>query len=116
MRYSASSPRKEVGDGGSRTYKSWEENEKQFRGDKSYLGDKSMMGLPGRAHISKILTSSSRSSSVQTARIHQGAFRMNRRNQIATVTAAIRTGEDRMAVGMPDYRLDHAVTRRQKIS
>ena len=100
------------------TYKSRDENEKLFRGDKSYLGDKSMRVCTDERTSSKILIEFV--ALLIRCRLYtyiKDAFRNeSSKPNYATVPAAIRELEKmEMSRGYDGvYRLDHAVTRRQK--
>lgn len=100
------------------TYKSRDENEKLFRGDKSYLGDKSMRVYTDERTSSKILIEFV--ALIIRCRLYtyiKDAFRNEpSKPNYATVPAAIRELEKiEMSRGYDGiYRLDHAVTRRQK--
>jgi len=99
-------------------YKSRDESEKLFRGDKSYLGDKSMRVHTNERTSSKILIEFV--ALIIRCRLYtylKDAFRNEpSRPNYATVPAAIRELEkiemSRSYDGI--YRLDHAVTKRQK--
>ena len=99
-------------------YKSRDENEKLFRGDKSYLGDKSMRVHTDERTSSKILIEFV--ALIIRCRLYthlRDAFKNNpSKPNYATVPAAIRELEKiEMSRGYDGvYRLDHAVTKRQK--
>lgn len=100
------------------TYKSRDENEKLFRGDKSYLGDKSMRVYTNERTSSKILIEFV--ALIIRCRLYtyiKDAFKHeSSKPNYATVPAAIRELEKiEMSRGYDGiYRLDHAVTRHQK--
>jgi transposase len=99
-------------------YKSRDENEKLFRGDKSYLGNKSMRVYSDRSTTSKILIEFV--ALIIRCRFYtyiKDTFKdMVVKPNYATVPAAIRELEkiemSRDYDGI--YRLDHAVTKKQK--
>lgn len=100
------------------TYKSRDENEKLFRGDKSYLGDRSMRVHTDERTSSKILIEFV--ALIIRCRLYthiRDTFRNDpSKPNYATVPAAIRELEKiEMSRGYDGvYRLDHAVTKRQK--
>jgi transposase len=100
------------------TYKSRDENEKLFRGDKSYLGDKSMRVHTDERTSAKILIEFV--ALIIRCRLFtyiRDAFRNEpSKPNYATVPAAIRELEKLEMSRSYDgiYRLDHAVTKRQK--
>lgn len=99
-------------------YKSRDENEKQFRGDKSYLGDNSMRVHTDVRTCSKILIEFV--ALIIRYRLYtylRDVFKNNpSKPNYTTVPTAIRELEKiEMSRGYDDvYRLDHAVTKRQK--
>jgi len=99
-------------------YKSRDENEELFRGDKSYLGDKSLRVYTDERTSSKILIEFV--ALIIRCRLYtylKDAFKNeSSKPNYATVPAAIRELEKiEMSRGYDGiYRLDHAVTKRQK--
>jgi hypothetical protein len=99
-------------------YKSRDENEKLFRGDKSYMGDKSMRVYSDESTYSKILIEFV--ALIIRCRLHtyiKDTFKNeSTKPNYATVPAAVRELEKiEMTRGYDGiYRLDHAVTKHQK--
>lgn len=100
------------------TYKSRDENEKLFRGDKSYLGNRSMRVYSDESTASKILIEFV--ALIIRCRLHtyiRDTFKdQTIRPNYTTVPAAIRELEKIEMTRDFDgiYRLDHAVTKKQK--
>ncbi len=99
-------------------YKSRDASEKLFRGDKSYLGDKSLRVYGDSAAESKIFIEFVAliiRNRIYTA-LKDEMKRIEKRPNFMTVPAALKELEKIEMVRLTDnmYRLDHAVTARQK--
>ena len=99
-------------------YKSRDASEKLFRGDKSYLGDKSLRIYGDSAAESKIFIEFVAliiRNRIYTA-LKDEMKRLEKRPNFMTVPAALKELEKIEMVRLTDnmYRLDHAVTARQK--
>lgn len=99
-------------------YKSRDTSEKLFRGDKSYLGDKSLRIYGDSAAESKIFVEFLAliiRNRMYTC-LKEEKIKLDKRPNYMTVPAAIRELEKIEMVRLTDnqYRLDHAITARQK--
>ncbi len=99
-------------------YKSRDESEKLFRGDKSYLGNKSMRTYTEEKTEAKILIEfiALIIRSRIYSNIHLATINLVSKPNYATVPAVIRELEKiEMSRGFDDvYRLDHAITKKQR--
>lgn len=99
-------------------YKSRDASEKLFRGDKSYLGNKSMRVYSNESTETKILVEFVAliiRNRIYT-RLRDASKEIGKKENFMTVPAALRELEKIQVIRQTDgwYRLDHAVTARQK--